>query len=102
MGFVPHPQEGAKRFAQPEFRESHRTQPFQYPARELLEIVDLVQDSAAVFAYPVRVRRTRLRKPHQGAGVDPQGKQIRSKLVMQFTRDLLAFDVLQRYGALGE
>ena len=55
-----------------------------------------------MFAKPVRVRRPGVRKPHQGAGVDSQGKQVRPKLVMQFARDLLALDVLQRYRALGE
>ena len=44
----------------------------------------------------------RFRQPHQGADMRAQRKQIRSEFVMQFVRDLLALQVLQRHGALGE
>ena len=49
-----------------------------------------------------RVRHADFRKPHQRAGMRTQRKQIGPELVMQFARDLLAFDVLERDGPLGK
>ena len=49
-----------------------------------------------------RVRLVRIRQPHQRADMRAQREQIRPELIMQFARDLLALDVLQRDGALGE
>ena len=43
-----------------------------------------------------------VREPHQRAGMCAQRKQIGPELVMQFARNFLALDILQRNRAFGE
>src|SRR3954454_1693719 len=101
MRLTPKTQQGAKRLAKPELRQPDRAKPLQNPAVELLKRIDLLQDRGAVLSQRPGVRRTDVRKPHQGAGMRAQRKQIRSELVMQFARDLLALDILERHRPLG-
>src|SRR3954454_10796941 len=102
MRFTPQSQQGAERFAQSQFRQADGAKPFQYPAIELLECIDLLQDRGAMFSQGTRVRCVEFGKPHQGAGMGAQRKKIGPKLVMQLARNFLALDVLERNRALGE
>ena len=102
MGFAPQPQQRAQRLAQAEFGQPDRPQLLQDAPVELLQRVDLLQDGAAVLAQGIHCRLARFRQPHQRAGMRAQRKQIGPEFVVQFARDLLALDVLQRHHALGQ
>src|ERR1700741_4340708 len=102
MGLAPQAQESPKGFAKSEFRQSDRSQLFQNSAVELLKRIDLFEDGAAMLSQRLRVSFANVRKPHQSAGMRAQRKKIRSELVMQFPRDLLALQILKRNRAFGE
>ncbi len=55
-----------------------------------------------MLAQHIRIRLGTLRQPHQRTRMRAQGEKIRPELVMQFARDLLALEVLQRHRALGQ
>ena len=86
----------------PSSAKSDGPQPFQHAAVELLQRVDLLQHRAAVFSHGLRTRVRAVGEPHQRAGMRAQRKQIGPELVVQFARDLLALDILQRHRALGQ
>ena len=102
MRFPPQPRERFQRLAQAELGKADGPEPLQHPAGELLERVDLFQQGAAVLSDRVGIRRAPVRELRQRARMRAQREQIRPEFVVQFARDLLALDVLERHRALGQ
>ena len=85
-----------------ELRQSYRTELFKDAPIGLLQGIHLLQYGTAVLSCGLRVRIPGFRDPRQRAGMRSQRKQMRSKLIMQFARNFLAFNVLQRHDARGQ